>query len=89
MNYTKLNLAEAIAADVEEISLHEAERAVEAVLSKIVALEAGDTLEIRKFGTFSRVERRPIGKRNPVTGDPVNVAPYASLKFKPSKFTRS
>jgi nucleoid DNA-binding protein len=49
------------------------------------ALKGDDPLEIRKFGTFTVVDRAPRTARNPRTGDEVKIPARKLPVFKPSK----
>ncbi|MEI8135612.1 MAG: HU family DNA-binding protein [bacterium] len=52
-------------------------------------LGEGEHIEIRGFGTFKMVERKPRIMRNPKTGEPVPVGVRHVATFKPSKDFRS
>ena len=59
---------------------------VEAVFSSIVeALQQGDKIELRGFGSFRLRQREPRKGRNPKTGDRVDVPPKRVPYFKPGK----
>lgn len=45
----------------------------------------GNTIEIRRFGSFKLKERKPRVARNPKTGNPVDVEMRVVPVFKPSK----
>ena len=49
------------------------------------ALVAGQTVEIRGFGTFRIRPRAARRARNPRTGDPVDIPPRFVPTFKPSR----
>jgi integration host factor subunit beta len=69
----KSGLAEEVAATIE-IRLHDAARIVDVILDSMVrALQSGDRIEIRGFGTFGIRKRGPRAGRNPKTGDPIAV----------------
>lgn len=53
------------------------------------ALEAGDHVEIRGFGTFKVVERAPRTGRNPKAGAPVAIPKCQTPVFKPSNAVKS
>ena len=50
-----------------------------------VSLKENDPLEIRKFGTFTVVDRAPRTARNPRTGEEVKIKARRLPVFKPSK----
>ena len=54
----------------------------------IEALEKGEHIEIRGFGTFKVVGRAPRTGRNPRTGSEVKIASRRAPVFKPSKDLR-
>ena len=55
----------------------------------IEALERGDHIEIRGFGTFKAVVRAPRTGRNPRTGSEVKISGRKAPVFKPSKDLRT
>ena len=52
------------------------------------ALERGEGIEIRGFGTFKVRSRKPRTARNPRTGEPVEVPARAAPVFQPSTLLR-
>ena len=48
------------------------------------ALERGEGIEIRGFGTFKVRRRKPRTARSPRTGEPVEVPARAAPAFQPS-----
>lgn len=81
---TRTHLAETIYAQVG-LSRNESAALLEGVLGRIAAtLEAGESVKISGFGTFSvRQKGRRIG-RNPKTGTEVPILPRRVLVFRPS-----
>ena len=59
---------------------------IEAVIE---ALQAGEHIEIRGFGTFKSVSRAPRTGRNPRTGSEVKISRRRAPVFKPSKDLRA
>lgn len=55
----------------------------------IEALQEGDHIEIRGFGTFKAVSRAPRTGRNPRTGSEVKISRRRAPVFKPSKELRA
>ena len=47
------------------------------------ALEKGERIEIRGFGSFSIRQMKARQARNPKTGETVQVAPHPTIHFKP------
>ncbi len=86
---TRAQLAETIYAEVG-LSRNESTALLETVLERIAArLEAGESVKISGFGTFSvRQKGRRIG-RNPKTGDEVPILPRQVLVFRPSHAMRA
>ena len=81
---TRAHLAETIFAQVG-LSRNESADLLESILERISgALEAGQSVKISGFGTFSvRQKGRRIG-RNPKTGEEVPILPRRVLVFRPS-----
>jgi len=48
-----------------------------------VALENGERIEIRGFGSFDLRQMKARQARNPKTGETVQVQPHATIHFKP------
>jgi DNA-binding protein HU-beta len=64
----------------------EAERYLDAVLAAVSsALERGERLDLRGFGTFRVRETKARQGRNPRTGEVVTIAAKKVAVFKPSK----
>ncbi|WP_284947900.1 integration host factor subunit alpha [Acidisoma cladoniae] len=82
---TRAQLAETIYTQVG-LSRNESADLLESVLERIsTALEAGESVKISGFGTFSvRQKGRRIG-RNPKTGVEVPILPRRVLVFRPSQ----
>lgn len=57
--------------------------------SLIAAMEQGEHIEIRGFGTFKVVHRAPRTGRNPKTGEVVKIPSRAMPVFKPSRELRN
>jgi integration host factor subunit beta len=71
---------------VTRLPRKESEAVVEAIFGSIIgALQGGDRIEIRGFGSFGTRQRRGRTGRNPKTGAKVDVPPKRVLSFKPSK----
>ena len=86
---TKAALVEEVAR-ISELTKKHAEVIVDTVfLSIIEALQRGEKIELRGFGSF-RLRRRESRKgRNPKTGDKVDVPSKRVPYFKPGKSLRS
>src|SRR5215471_14742916 len=81
---TRAHLAETIYTQVG-LSRNETADLLETVLERLsAALEAGESVKISGFGTFSvRQKGRRVG-RNPKTGEEVPILPRRVLVFRPS-----
>jgi integration host factor subunit alpha len=86
---TRAHLAERIYMQVG-LSRNESADLLEAVLERIsVVLEAGESVKISGFGTFSvRQKGRRVG-RNPKTGVEVPILPRRVLVFRPSQVLKA
>lgn len=86
---TRANLAETIYTQVG-LSRNESAELLEGVLERLAsALEAGDSVKISGFGTFSvRQKGRRVG-RNPKTGVEVPILPRSVLVFRPSQVLKA
>jgi integration host factor subunit alpha len=86
---TRAHLAETIYAEVG-LSRNESAALLETVLGRMsAALEAGESVKISGFGTFSvRQKGRRIG-RNPKTGVEVPILPRRVLVFRPSQVLKA
>jgi integration host factor subunit beta len=82
---TKADLVEEVI-KVTQMPRKEAEVTVETIFESIIgALQKGDKLEIRGFGSFRTRPRRGRIGRNPKTGEQVQVPAKRIPFFKPSK----
>src|SRR6202040_1300281 len=82
---TKADLVEEVVR-VTELPRKESEAVVETIFESIIgALQGGDRIEIRGFGSFRTRQRRGRTGRNPKTGAKVEVPPKKIPYFKPSK----
>src|SRR6202162_4118776 len=82
---TKADLVEQVVR-VTELPRKESEAVVETIFESIIgALQGGDRIEIRGFGSFRTRQRRGRTGRNPKTGAQGAVPPKRMPFFKPSK----
>lgn len=82
---TKADLIEEVL-NVTELPRKESETIVETIFDNIIAaLQKGEKIEIRGFGSFRTRERRGRVGRNPKTGEKVEVPAKKIPYFKPSK----
>jgi integration host factor subunit beta len=82
---TKADLIEEVL-NVTELPRKESETIVETIFDNIIAaLQKGEKIEIRGFGSFRTRERRGRVGRNPKTGEKVEVPAKKIPFFKPSK----
>ena len=89
LTVTRAHLADIIHAEVG-LSRNECADLLESVLDRLsTTLEAGQSVKISGFGTFSvRQKGRRIG-RNPKTGEEVPILPRRVLVFRPSHVLRA
>jgi len=82
---TKADLIEEVLR-VTELPRKESETIVETIFESIIgALQKGEKIEIRGFGSFRTRQRRGRVGRNPKTGEKVEVPAKKIPFFKPSK----
>jgi integration host factor subunit beta len=82
---TKADLVEEVIR-ATDLPRKESETIVETIFESIIqALQTGDKIEIRGFGSFRTRQRRGRVGRNPKTGAKVEVPPKRIPFFKPSK----
>jgi integration host factor subunit beta len=82
---TKADLVEEVL-NITELPRKESETIVETIFDNIIAaLQKGEKIEIRGFGSFRTRERRGRMGRNPKTGEKVEVPAKKIPFFKPSK----
>lgn len=85
----KADLVNKIAQEMN-ISKQEAETGVNLFFDTIKsALQRGEEIELRGFGSFRFRTRGARSGRNPRTGAPVKVPPKKVLYFKPSKILKT
>lgn len=86
---TKSELIQRLAESHPHLYHRDVERIVSTVFEEIsAALERGDRVELRGFGTFSVKQRDARVGRNPRTGATVHVEPKAVPFFKTGKQLR-
>ncbi|MBI4445578.1 MAG: integration host factor subunit beta [Acidobacteria bacterium] len=82
---TKAELVDEVAKNTGLTKL-EADAVVDLVLGSIVeALNSGEKIELRGFGSFRLRQKNPRRGRNPKTGEAVNVPAKRIAYFKPGK----
>jgi len=85
---TKAELVEEVAKETD-LTKKDAEVIVQTVLDSITdALQRGDGVELRGFGSFRIRSRSPRHGRNPKTGSDVSVPAKKVPHFKPGKELR-
>lgn len=83
---TKSELIEHLIRKNQTISIRNVENAVKEILEHLsIALEEGDRIEIRGFGSFSLHFRQPRIGRNPKTGEKVKLDAKCVPHFKAGK----
>lgn len=82
---TKTDLVQRIS-EKAQMTKKEAEEAIDTVLSGIAAaLETGNKVDLRGFGSFQVSEKAERQGRNPRTGEAMTIAARKAVAFKPSK----
>ena len=85
---TKADLVEKVTA-LGDLTRRDGEVIVETIFGSVIgALQTGDKIEIRGFGSFRIRQRNPRIGRNPKTGERVEVPAKKVPYFKPSKELR-
>lgn len=85
MAYSKEKLTSDLA-DLRNVSKASAAETIDALFNLITgAVEAGEKVALRGFGTFQMKTRAARTARNPQTGLPVEVPARTELTFKASK----
>ena len=86
---TKSELIERLLAGNTLLRYSDVERAVNAIFNGIsVALDNGDRVELRGFGSFSTVTQSARTGRNPTTGEAVTIPERLRPNFKTGKLLR-
>ena len=85
---TKADLVEKVT-HLGDLTRRDGEVIVETIFESVIgALQSGDKIEIRGFGSFRIRQRNPRIGRNPKTGERVEVPAKRVPYFKPSKELR-
>jgi integration host factor subunit beta len=85
---TKADLVEEVA-QLGDLTRRDGEVIVDTIFESVIhALQSGDKIEIRGFGSFRIRQRKPRTGRNPKTGAKVDVPAKRVPYFKPSKELR-
>jgi integration host factor subunit beta len=85
---TKADLVEKVT-NLGDLTRRDGEVIVETIFGSVIgALQSGDKIEIRGFGSFRIRQRNPRIGRNPKTGERVEVPAKKVPYFKPSKELR-
>jgi integration host factor subunit beta len=86
---TRSELVIALTEQQPNLSKRDIELAVNCILEQLVnALDSGERIEIRGFGSFDLHQRAPRIARNPKTGEAVNLPAKMATHFKPGKELR-
>lgn len=86
---TRSELIERITEQQPHLLPNDVELAVKVILEQLShALQQGDRIEVRGFGSFSLHYREPRIGRNPKTGEPVQLDAKYVPHFKPGKELR-
>ncbi|HSH40691.1 MAG TPA: integration host factor subunit beta [Arenicellales bacterium] len=86
---TKSDMIEMLATEQPQLAYRDVELAVKGLLERMAeALERGERIEVRGFGSFSLHHRPARVGRNPKTGEAVTVPDKYVPHFKPGKEMR-
>ncbi len=86
---TRQDLLHAVYVAGPGLSRVEAKNIVETALEEIcAALERGEAVKLRAFGTFQVRSKRPRVGRNPKTGEEAPISARRVVSFKPSPLLR-
>ena len=81
---TKSELITLIAEKQAHLSRQDVDAAINCIIEQLTsAITQGQRVEIRGFGSFTRVERQPRIGRNPKTGESIPIASRCAYRFKP------
>ena len=82
----KSELIRALSEKLPELAAKDVELAVNCILEQMIAaLEDGERIEVRGFGSFSLHHLAARIGRNPKTGEAVQLPKKVALHFKPGK----
>jgi integration host factor subunit beta len=85
----KSELVSALNEKLPELQVRDVELALNCILGQLAnAIDQGNRIEIRGFGSFDLHHRPPRIARNPKTGEAVNLPAKVALHFKPGKEMR-
>jgi integration host factor subunit beta len=86
---TRSELTYRLASRLPQLNESDAKLVVDSILTAMTtALSKGERIELRGFGSFSLVHRRPRKGRNPKTGEAVAVAEKSVVRWKMGKEMR-
>jgi DNA-binding protein HU-beta len=82
---TKANLIDQLAS-ATQLTKKDAEQVIDAALAAIAdALQQGEKVDLRGFGSFQVTRKKERQGRNPKTGEALTIAARSVAVFKPSK----
>ena len=83
---TKSELIQAIASSLQHLPARDVEVVVNTMFDSMTnALQGGDRIEIRGFGSFSVRNRRSRQGRNPKTGEEIPITARRVVTFRPGQ----
>ncbi|MFY9557462.1 MAG: HU family DNA-binding protein [Blastocatellia bacterium] len=87
---TKADLARMVYESHGGLTNRDASRLVDLMFDIVKRqLQHGESVHIVGFGTLEVVNRKPRRGRNPITGEPIELAGHRALVFRPSRSMRS
>ena len=85
---TKADLVDKVTA-LGDLTRRDGEIIVDTLFESVIgALQSGDKIEIRGFGSFRTRQRNARIGRNPKTGEEVPISPRRVMVFKPSNILK-
>lgn len=85
----KSELVRALNEKLPELQVKDVELALNCILGQLAsAIDKGERIEIRGFGSFDLHHRPPRIACNPKTGEAINLPAKVALHFKPGKEMR-
>ena len=86
MSMTKRDLIKAVHNQLDGVTLTEVEEVINTALDTVVFfLKCDEDVKLTGFGKFERHVQREVSRRNPRTGDMIDVPEKSVVRFYPSK----
>lgn len=77
-------------AETTDLPLSSVDQVIKSFLGAIsLAVASGETVDLHQFGSFARVKVAERTGRDPVSGEPMQIAAHSRVKFQPYKALRA